>query len=633
MRTHVIGQDTLDRIRRETDLVALIGESLKLSKRGRSFVGLCPFHKEKSPSFHVNPERGFYHCFGCHESGDAIKFVQKLEGLDFIEAVKRLAERTGIEFVDNVSDAERREQAEARRRSEELFEVSDAAAAYFERMLREHPLASFARDELARRSLVPEQPTDSVADALQAFRVGYAPYGWDGLSKHLRDSRSSLSAAQKVGLVLERKSGSGYYDRFRHRLMFAVMDTKGRVVAFSGRVLEEPPGSALSTLGLEAPSESADKPAKYINSPESSIYKKREALFGVHQARQAIREVDRAIVVEGNFDVVSLHARGQKNVVAPLGTAFTPEQATQIKRLTPQIVLLFDGDSAGRRAVRAAREVCQRVGLTAKVATLPDGIDPDELVRTQGRAGLERVLGAARPLLEYLIAGVLDSTFQKDDARGQAARIKEVSDLIATEDDPEVRLMAERYADQMAGALNISDARTFEGLRAALRRSSQAKPAGGPTLPIASQARSRDRRTEIGFEILGVFFDFPELAEEQGDEIASLLEGESAAAYAALRQNWSAEAGRDAEDLLAKLPASIHAFARARLAAPKHQKPEDARTELSGNVRQLKALVLSRETKAVAEELGRGARDFEQETRMLGALFQKARERKVLASD
>lgn len=360
MRSPVIGQDTLDRIRRETDLVALIGESLKLSKRGRSFVGLCPFHKEKSPSFHVNPERGFYHCFGCHESGDAIKFVQKLEGLDFIEAVRRLAERTGIEVVDNVSDAERREQAEARRRSEELFEVSALAASYFERMLREHPLASFARDELARRSLVPEQPTDSIADALQAFRVGYAPYGWDGLSKHLRDDRGSLQAAQKVGLVLERKSGSGYYDRFRHRLMFAVMDSKGRVVAFSGRMLDEPPRSALSALGLEAPSESADKPAKYINSPESSIYRKREALFGIHQARQAIRDADRTIVVEGNFDVVSLHARGQKNVVAPLGTAFTPEQATQIKRLTPQIVLLFDGDAAGSRP-RSQR--CRRASI------------------------------------------------------------------------------------------------------------------------------------------------------------------------------------------------------------------------------------------------------------------------------
>jgi DNA primase len=635
----VIGQDTLDRIRRETDLVALIGESLKLSKRGRSFVGLCPFHKEKSPSFHVNPERGFYHCFGCHESGDAIKFVTKLEGLDFLEAVRRLADRCGIEVIDTVSDAERREQAEARRRSEELYELMDVAAAYFERMLREHPLSAWAQRELERRALTPEQPTDAVADALQAFRVGYAPYGWDGLSRHLRDSGASLAGAQRVGLVVEKKSGSGYYDRFRHRLMFAVVDAKGRVVAFSGRALDDPPAAELLALGLEAPVKAQDgeKPAKYINSPESPIYRKREALFGVYQARQAIRESERAILVEGNFDVVSLHARGQKNVLAPLGTAFTPEQATQLKRLTQEIVLLFDGDAAGRRAVRTAREVCQRAGLTARVASLPEGIDPDELVRTQGTAALERVLKAARPLLEYLIAGVLDANFKKDDAHGQAARVKEVIDLLASEEDPTVRLLGERHADTLAQLLGVSDARTFDGLRAAVRRGlaprAGASAGAAPALPVSSRARSRDRRAEIGLEIIGAFFDFPELAGELGDEIAALLEGDSAMAYAALRQNWTVELGRDPEVLLAKLPPSIHAFARARLAAPKHQRLEDARTELSGNVRQLKALVLSRETKAVAEELGRGARDFEQEAKMLGALFQKARERKVLASD
>jgi DNA primase len=634
MRTHVIGQDTLDRIRRETDLVALIGESLKLSKRGRSFVGLCPFHKEKSPSFHVNPERGFYHCFGCHESGDAIKFVQKLEGLDFIEAVKRLAERTGIEFVDNVSDAERREQAEARRRSEELFEVSDVAAAYFERMLREHPLASFARDELARRSLVPEQPTDSVADALQAFRVGYAPYGWDGLSKHLRDSRSSLSAAQKVGLVLERKSGSGYYDRFRHRLMFAVMDTKGRVVAFSGRSLDEPLPAKLHELNLEPPSATADKPAKYMNSPESPIYRKREALFGIHQARQGIRAAEHAMLVEGNFDVVTLHAVGLKNVVAPLGTAFTVEQATQLKRITPELILLFDGDAAGRRAaVLAARETCQRANLNGKVVVLPDGSDPDEFVRTRGADPLRALAKVAKPLLEFLIDDLFRRTPAPGDAKAKSEIAEEFLSLIEGVKDPtQARLAEDEWADRLCVHLGV---RTPQGV-ATIRELARRKVPmiqDAPMIAPAYRARSPDQRDKIGLEIIGAYLDFPELADEQGDEIASLLEGESAAAYAALRQNWSAEAGRDAEDLLAKLPASIHAFARARLAAPKHQKPEDARTELSGNVRQLKALVLSRETKAVAEELGRGARDFEQETRMLGALFQKARERKVLASD
>src|SRR6188472_4390948 len=166
----MIGQETIDRVRRETKIVELVGESVKLQRRGRSFTGLCPFHKEKTPSFHVNAERGFYHCFGCHASGDAIKYVQETEGLDFVEAVRSLAERMGIDVIETATEAERRQQSDARRRQQELFDVSNQAAAFFERMLREHPLKDLAEAELARRERVPQTPTDAVADALQAFR-------------------------------------------------------------------------------------------------------------------------------------------------------------------------------------------------------------------------------------------------------------------------------------------------------------------------------------------------------------------------------------------------------------------------------------------------------------------------------
>ncbi|MFO7181551.1 MAG: DNA primase [Pseudomonadota bacterium] len=634
----MIGHETLDRIRRETDIVALIGESLKLSKRGRSHVGLCPFHKEKTPSFHVNAERGFYHCFGCHESGDAIKFLQKLEGLDFVEAVRRLAERAGIEIVEQATEADRQQRLESRRRSDELYRLLDLAAAFYEQMLREHPLASHALRELERRALRPSSAVDAVADALQAFRVGYAPYGWDPLVRHLTQRGASLGAAERAGLVVAKRAGAGYYDRFRHRLMFAVLDAQGRVVAFSGRALDDPNATELAALGLEPPRPDAEKPAKYINSPESPVYRKREALFGIYQARQAIRSSDRAILVEGNFDVVSLHARGIKNVLAPLGTAFTVEQAQQIRRLTTDVVLLFDGDSAGRRAIRAAREVCQRAGLTARVAPLPDGVDPDELVRQKGSDAIERLVAAAQPLLEYLIDGVLDEGFQREDARGQAARVQEALELLRSEEDPTVRALAERHADRIAARLNIADARTFQALRAAVRRT--LTPEGplrdGSSAALApSRARSRDRRHEIGLEILGAFLDFPELIEQAGDEVGMLLEGDTAVAYAALRQAHEAGGFLNAEDLLAKLPAPIHAFARARLAAPKHQRSEDAYTELSGNVRQLRALVLSREKMTVVEELERAKRtgNFEEQQALLGELFRKARRHKASASD
>ena len=641
MCSAVIGQDTLDRIRRETDLVALIGESLKLQKRGRSYVGLCPFHKEKSPSFHVNPERGFYHCFGCHESGDAIKFVQHVEGLEFTEAVQRLAERTGIELALHVTEVERRQQMDARRRSDELFEVMSTAAAWFERMLREHSLAAHGHAELERRALVAHSATDATADALQAFRIGYAPFGWDGLVKHLRESGASLAAAERVGLIASRKSGSGYYDRFRHRLMFAVLDAQGRVIAFSGRALDDPTPEELNELGLDVPAANAEKPAKYYNSPESAIYRKREALFGIYQARQGIRNADFCVLVEGNFDVVSLHARGIKNVIAPLGTAFTLEQAQQIRRFCSDVVFLFDGDEAGRRAVRAAREVCQKVGLSARVATLPDGVDPDDLARKQGAEGVQRVLSAARPLLAFLIDGLLDNPSARVDVVGQAALIREVGELLNSEPDPSVRALAEKeHVPRLAQRLNVSDARTLLDLERALGRT--AVPTSGPTgaaaaaAPSPARARSRDRRAEIAFEILGSFLDYPELVNEPDfAEAVALLEGDAAAALAALRQAWERDGLRNPEVVLAKLAPAIHPFARARLAAPRHARPEDARAEVSGNVRQLKTLVLSRDKKTAVEELERAARtgDFEQQQVLLQALFLKARQNKTLVSE
>jgi DNA primase len=636
----VIGQDTLDRIRRETDLVALISESLKLVRRGRSFVGLCPFHKEKSPSFHVNPERGFYHCFGCHASGDALKFVQENEGLEFIESVKRLAERAGIEVELDISEADRRQQLEARRRSDEHYEVTSLAAAWFERMLREHPLSGYAQAELERRALVPSAPTDPIADALQAFRVGYAPYGWEGLAQHLREQKASLVAAERVGLIGARKSGSGYYDRFRHRLMFAVLDVQGRVIAFSGRALEEPSADELSPLGLSPAAADADKPAKYYNSPESPIYKKREALFGLYQARAAVRSADTCVLVEGNFDVLSLHARGIKNVVAPLGTAFTAEQAQQLTRFCPNVVFLFDGDEAGRRAVRAGRDVCQKVGVSAKVATLPDGVDPDDLVRREGRAGIERVLGAARGLLEHLIDGVLDGTFAESDARERGARVKEVLDLIASEQDPTVRALAERHADRLAQRLNIADAHTFRAVAAEVRRALQSgpRPSESAAAPVAApfKARSPERKDAVTLEILGALFDFPELFQgPETSEAAELLEGDGAAALAAMRQGWEQDGLRDVELVLAKLAPSIHPFARARLAAPKHMQAKDAQAELSGNVRQLKALALKRDKQATVEQLERArpSGDFKQEDALLEQLFSKARQRRVVAPE
>lgn len=626
----VIGQDTIERVRRQTGIVSLVGESVKLQRRGRSFVGLCPFHKEKTPSFHVNEERGFYHCFGCAASGDVFRFVMETEGLSFVEAIRRLADRSGIEVRDDVSSDELKRQSEARRRQQDLYDIGQAAAVYFERMLLEHPLAGFARRELERRGLVSTSATDLVADTLQGFRVGYAPYAWGALADHLRAVGISVRAAEAVGLLVPKKSGGGHYDRFRHRLMFAVVDLQGRVVGFSGRALDEPEAETLRAAGIEAlGTDRSEPPAKYVNSPESSIYKKREIVFGLHQARQALRTENECVVVEGNFDVVSLHARGIKNVVAPLGTAFTLEQARLVKRFAPTAVLLFDGDAAGQRAIAAAREPCRTAGLNAKVGSLPDGTDPDDLVREHGAEGLRRVLSGARGLLEFLIERKLDGTFSASDARAQADRIREVTELLASEDDPTVRGMAQQHADRIAERLGISDAQTFRALRAQVDRALRPDRAEAPVQSRA-HARTTPLKDGVGLAILGAFLDYPELlATEEAVTGAAWLSGEVALSVAALRQIYESDPAAATEVVLAKLPASIHPFAASRLAAPRHERIEDAKSELLENLGKLKRLELRRQKNEAVSELERAAQsgDVEQEDALLREQMRRARER------
>ncbi len=368
----MISPETIAIVKERTDLVALVAETVKLVRKGRSFSGLCPFHKEKTPSFNVNPERGFFHCFGCKESGSSVDFLMKLHGLSFREAVQDLAPRLGVAIDETTSGAEQREATAARRSKEDLYGVNNLAAVYYERCMRPgqegHPLSSYARDEIARRGLGPDAGP-AAADALQAFRVGYAPHAWDGLASFLKQQGISPILAERAGLLIPRANGSGHFDRFIHRLMFAVIDVMGRVVAFSGRALPDPTPAEIAAHAPSAPRPDPEKkPAKYINSPESPIYTKGEHLFGLHQAKAAICQEGEAILVEGNFDVVALHARGLANAVAPLGTAFTPAQAKLLKRFAPSVVVAFDGDAAGKKATRAARVPCREGGLSARAS-------------------------------------------------------------------------------------------------------------------------------------------------------------------------------------------------------------------------------------------------------------------------
>ena len=433
--------------------------------------------------------------------------------------------------------------------------------------------------------------------------------------------------------------------------MFAILDARGRVVGFSGRVLPDP---ETGVTDKQSP--------KYINSPESPIYQKGHTLFGLYQARQAIRQAEEAVLVEGNFDVMSLHARGVSNVVAPLGTAFTPSQARLLRRYAPVVTLLFDGDNAGKKATREARTTCKDGGLTAKVAVLPDAKDPDDFVRERGAEALQSAIGAARGLLDYLIEEAMSETVRQIDAHEQAARVREIVTLINEEDDPTVRQMTESYADRIAQRLGIG---SLAKLKATVTRSLQAGP-GAPTgqreghpagdssraapgghpakplpdgVPLPNLAPWRVRSTtdtqNLDLRVLGCFLDFPDLLEEEmGIAAMRELEGDAALAASALisaqvsAQKSGQQISQDVLEILAQLPASLHTFAAERLASPLHQQRDDAREELVKNTGKLKRRGLSREKAELIEALHQFERTGESAAAVasLGEINRRARE-------
>jgi DNA primase len=543
----------------------------------------------------------------------------KVHGMTFSEAIRTLAERAGIEVEETLTDAERREAAAARRAKEDLYAVNNLAATFFEQCLRgpsPHPLARHAAMELSRRGLEPPKEGGAagpIADALQAFRIGYAPYGWDALATYLKRHGISPVVGESVGLLVPRSSGTGHYDRFRHRLMFAVTDVMGRVIGFSGRALPDPSDEELARYDLRSmPAEGA--PAKYVNTPESPIYTKGEHLFGLYQARQSIRQQGEAILVEGNFDVVSLHARGITNVVAPLGTAFTEAQAKLLKRFAQTVVILFDGDAAGKKATRASRTPCKEGGLAAKVAVLPNGLDPDELARRKGADAITRLVKNARSMREYLIDDALESSaFGGSSLDEQRARIRAVVEVLAEEDDPTLRSMTKLYADKLSSKLIVhgrtpTDLKQLERMieQATTRAAKEEVPKPGTTAEPSWRARSQSREEQIGLNVVGALLDFPELLDDsEVMEALGALDGDAALTVAALRQKQRLEIGLYAAEFLAQIPPSIHSFAAGRLASPVFDTVAEAKEEFLKNAKKLRRLSLSRETAAVVDELHR----------------------------
>ena len=406
-----VSYDFIAALKDRINLEELISGYVPLKRSGSNYMGLCPFHGEKTPSFSVSPEKGFFHCFGCGVGGDMITFVMKIENLDYIETLKFLAGRAGVPFPDeNVDDSYSRLRTR-------VYEINrEAARYYFGRLTAE--AGRPARQYLAERALT--------ADTIRKFGLGYAPDAWQGLLDHMKGLGFEEDDLFEANLIAKSDKSGRYYDRFRHRVMFPIMDLRGNVIAFGGRVMPGQEG------------------AKYINSSDTPVFKKRDNLFALNLAKNDKTPI---ILVEGYMDVIALHQAGFGSAVAALGTAFTQEQARLLLRYTPELVVTMDADSAGSKATDRVMDVCETVGLPVRVVRVPDGKDPDEfLCKPGGPDRFKALLEGASSDTDYRLIA-LKANFDLTATDGLAGYLRAAAEVLCRLDRITMELYAARLAE------------------------------------------------------------------------------------------------------------------------------------------------------------------------------------------
>jgi DNA primase len=469
----IIPEEKLQELKDRIDIVDLVGRYVGLKRSGKNFSACCPFHSERTPSFYVNPERRSYKCFGCGVWGSGIDFIMQLEGKGFLEATRQLAQQYGVQLPAGLKDTTSNAQQVER---DEAYAITRAAAELYREILLTGEEGQLGRLYQQKRGITPE--------TAEAFQLGYAPApaeaGWDRLTRHLQRKGLSLPLAEKLGLVARSERTDNFYDKFRGRLMFPVVQPGGAVIAFSGRILPE---YATDADGREAP--------KYTNSPESLLYTKGKTLFGLHLAGQPMRRAGRAIIVEGNVDVVTMHQRGHRETVAPLGTALTTQQVALLGRFAESAVLCFDGDAAGRKATRAAIPLLLEAGIDARVVALEGGEDPD----TADPARLVALLEQPRSALEWLMRWMV-AAGARDSIDAQDRALSALAPLLAKVKRDGARDM---YIDQAAKLLGLPPGRISSALRAAQQtnpdhHSGNQRPHHAPAPSRPPPRRRRPRR-------------------------------------------------------------------------------------------------------------------------------------------
>ncbi len=482
-------QGAIREIHARIDIASFIGQYVPLKKRGNDLVGLCPFHGEKTPSFHVHPDRGFFKCFGCGVGGDVITFIQKLENLPFADAARMLAAKAGVELEPENPQATR-----SRSEREAIYEANRIATEFFERALAD------ARGTAARAYC---EARGFGAATIEKFHIGYAPDSWDALTLELRSRGVDLDVAAKAGLVKEGQRG--HYDFYRDRLMVPTYATTGEAIAFGGRA-----------IGAGEP--------KYLNTTTTPVYTKGRHLFALNVARRSAASNRTLIVVEGYLDCIALHQAGFENAVAALGTAFTAEQATELRKYADNVFLCFDGDAAGSsaatKAVDIASKVIEHTGSSVRIVALPQGEDPDSFVKARGAAGFARLLELAKPAIEYKLDPEIDRLAAGFDSPSAVARSAEalIRDMTPREE-------WDRWRVYVAGRLkvNVDDLRNSRFLANSANfapRSGAPGMAGSRHVAVHGAARgAQGESAAFERDVLEIVFEDPALAREFGTRI------------------------------------------------------------------------------------------------------------------
>jgi len=584
----MIPDDVIAQIRDAADIVAVIGQHVQLKRAGTSWKGLCPFHGEKTASFNVIPAKQFFHCFGCQKNGDVFSFLMELEGKSFVEVAEELAGRFGI-TVPRIEESPELRRARGERVA--MLAMNKLATAFYREVLADPKRGEPGRAYLARRGVL--------AETADKFQLGYAPDDWGALADYLKAQRADLELAVRLGLVAHRPRAGGYYDRNRDRLVCPVVVPGGEIVGFSSRL-----------VGVAAPAPDGSEPPKYINSPESAVYKKGKLLFGLAQAREAMHTQKRAVLVEGNFDVITLHQAGFTEVVAPLGTALTIDQVTVLKRLTERIVLLYDGDRAGYKATMHALQLCVETDAEVLVASRPGharsggagrlsgGVDPDSLVAGGGAELLREAVDRALGGIEFFAFEVWGKAgANNSDARARA--LEDAARLVAKIANPVKR-------DLIAGTLATAMDVDLAVVRNALARGANpahAAPNRGVSHPNGSGASSPggDPRSSGGHadaapatpklvapppmdevEVIALLADHPVLiATVEADKAFWLLTD------ARLRAMYSA--ARDGQSFLELAPAQLPPTTAKHVLSGKYASAKDPSSSLAAMTQNLEA--------------------------------------------